>query len=513
MPSAVHAPSLGWPRSPPACHIPENSTTLRRDRPPRARIASPRCLRASPDSTALRALAVTVVIVFHLSPGDRSSAGTSASTSSSWSAASSSRPCCCANAARPAASRSAASGGAAPAGCCPRSACFVLVCCAAALRRRRRRAASGSARRCSAPSTFSSNWLFIADGVGVLRRDGARAVPQPVVARRRGAVLPACGPLLLVVVLLRVARSRARCSRSSRARRSPRRSRWRCCAGPGRRRPRVYYGTDTHAFGLADRRGRSPSSGAAVAGGGLEWSRAARDRRSASPARSRSPGSSPSRVLHARRRDRSPTAAGSLVVAVLSAVAIAGAARARVAARARARPRAAALDRANAATASTCGTGRCSCSLVRRTADRGRAPDRGWLGARRHRVSPITVAARGPLLPIRGGSRSGGDGFRATRAARSVAGWRRSSGVRLAGRADGDRGRARGRHGDSGRDRRSTPGTSESEASDRGRASARSRKDRATSRATPLPATTARPSDFGSPTAPTPPLTSRPTAG
>ena len=107
---------------------------------------------------------------------------------------------------------------------------------------------SASARRCSGAVTFSSNWLFLAAQSDYFELDGARALPQPLVARRRGAVLPALAAAARRRAAARAALAAHHPDRA--ASRSARPSRWRVLWAP-ESATRVYYGTDTHAFGLA----------------------------------------------------------------------------------------------------------------------------------------------------------------------------------------------------------------------------------------------------------------------
>ena len=86
----------------------------------------------------------------------------------------------------------------------------------------------------------------------VLRhRRAADGVPAPVVAGDRGAVLPACGRVLLLVLLRCQPRPPVGGRRSSsRSARSPRWCGWPCCSSRRWTRAASYYGTDTRASGL-----------------------------------------------------------------------------------------------------------------------------------------------------------------------------------------------------------------------------------------------------------------------
>ena len=118
------------------------------------------------------------------------------------------------------------------------------------LRRSAATCSSASAGRCSARRPSAATGCSLAGGSSYFDDDHARAVPQPVVARRRGAVLPASGRSLLAARADPQRRAAARASSvgllavaSAVA--------MALLYTPGGDATRVYYGTDTHSFGLA----------------------------------------------------------------------------------------------------------------------------------------------------------------------------------------------------------------------------------------------------------------------
>ena len=111
---------------------------------------------------------------------------------------------------------------------------------------------SGSARQILGAATFSANWLVDRRRQQLLRPGCARAVPQPLVACGRGAVLPR--------LAARHPRRRAGApvvgdgSRSSPLVAVASAVAMFALYSPGGDPTRVYFGSDTHSFGLAHRR-------------------------------------------------------------------------------------------------------------------------------------------------------------------------------------------------------------------------------------------------------------------